>query len=499
MNLGGTCLSGCRFSKAWFALGLFLFFLVPTASFGQGSKLTSQFEAADERDQDHPKQRDAWFMRGRTVPGRSPALLRYRAHQQKLQMRAQRAAPLAARAQTRVPAAGSSSVWTPLGPAPLASDASGGGGVQDYNWVSGRATAVAVDPADSTGNTVFVGGAFGGVWKSSNAGPLSNSPSQVTWTPVIDDLGSLAVGAIAIQPGNSNPANSLVLVGTGEPNSSADSYYGLGIFRSTDAGSTWSLIQSANSGSRSFAGLGFSKIAFSTSNRNLVVAAAAAATQGIVEGLEVPNTVNRGLYYSTDAGVTWTYASVKDSGATIAPGSATAVVYNPTAGAFFAAMRYHGMEQKAGSLPPGPNPAAGGPHLANPLANPVQRLMAMPPEQRERVLEKLPPQQQANLRQRLDEFDKLPPQERARRLQLLQSFSSLPPEKQQVLARQLPAFNALPEDRRKLLRGELVQLWRMPEADRQARLNSDALKSQYSPSELQMLSDISQNYPNPAR
>jgi len=343
MNLGGTCLSGCRFSKAWFALGLFLFFLVPTASFGQGSKLTSQFEAADERDQDHPKQRDAWFMRGRTVPGRSPALLRYRAHQQKLQMRAQRAAPLAARAQTRVPAAGSSSVWTPLGPAPLASDASGGGGVQDYNWVSGRATAVAVDPADSTGNTVFVGGAFGGVWKSSNAGPLSNSPSQVTWTPVIDDLGSLAVGAIAIQPGNSNPANSLVLVGTGEPNSSADSYYGLGIFRSTDAGSTWSLIQSANSGSRSFAGLGFSKIAFSTSNRNLVVAAAAAATQGIVEGLEVPNTVNRGLYYSTDAGVTWTYASVKDSGATIAPGSATAVVYNPTAGAFFAAMRYHGI------------------------------------------------------------------------------------------------------------------------------------------------------------
>jgi large repetitive protein len=340
MNLGGF-LSCCRSSKAWFALSLFLFLSAPV-SFGQGSKLSSQFEPVNERDQDHPRQRDEWFMRGRSAPGQSSALLRYRAHQQKLQMRAQQAVPFAARGQARVPAAGSSSVWTPLGPAPLASDASGVG-VQDYNWVSGRATSVAVDPADSTGNTVFVGGAFGGVWKSSNAGPLSNSPSQVTWTPVIDDLGSLAVGAIAIQPGNSNPANSLILVGTGEPNSSADSYYGLGVFRSTNAGASWSLIQSANSGARPFAGLGFSKIAFSTSNPSLVVAAAAAATQGIIEGLEVPNTVNRGLYYSTDAGLTWSYASIKDSGTTIAPGSATAVVYNATAGAFFAAMRYHGI------------------------------------------------------------------------------------------------------------------------------------------------------------
>jgi len=46
--------------------------------------------------------------------------------------------------------------WTPLGPLPLPSDASGLG-VQDYGWVSGRATAVAIDPNDPSGNTVFVG------------------------------------------------------------------------------------------------------------------------------------------------------------------------------------------------------------------------------------------------------------------------------------------------------------------------------------------------------
>jgi hypothetical protein len=155
--------------------------------------------------------------------------------------------------------------------------------------------------------------------------------------------------------------------------------------------------------------------------------------------------------------------------------------------------------KNGGPANPGARPETGGLRLANPLGNPVQRLMAMPPEQRERVLEKLPPQQQASLRQRLDAFDKLPPAERARRLQLLQSFSSLPPEKQQILARQLPAFNALPEDRRKVMRKELVQLWRLPESDRQVRLNGEAFKSQFSSSELQMLSDISANYPFPGK
>jgi len=155
----------------------------------------------------------------------------------------------------------------------------------------------------------------------------------------------VAVGAIAIQPqlSNPDPAQSVILVGTGETNSSSDSYYGLGILRSPDAGNTWTLITQDSRRTRSFAGMGFSKIAFSTTNPNLVVAAVAAASQGINENLENPNTVNRGIYYSTDGGLSWTYASMKDNGVTIDPGSATSVVFNPVAGKFFAAMRYHGI------------------------------------------------------------------------------------------------------------------------------------------------------------
>src|SRR5262249_34203970 len=87
---------------------------------------------------------------------------------------------------------------------------------------------------------------------------------------------------------------------------------------------------------------GFSRIAFSTANPNLAVAAAASAIEGIVEGLENPVTTNRGLYYSSDAGVNWQAADVNDAGITISTASVTSVEYNAAAATFYAAIRFHG-------------------------------------------------------------------------------------------------------------------------------------------------------------
>jgi hypothetical protein len=249
------------------------------------------------QDKDQPQRREQWFMHGRTIPKESAAALRYRAHQHKMRLRTLRSARNPDMALTPQQQADTVAGWRSLGPAPLASDATGFGG-QDYGWVSGRATAVAIDLADTSANTVYLGGAYGGVWKSTNAGPLSLNPGDVLWVPLIDNQATLSVGSVAIQPGNNNPANSVILVGTGETNSSADSYYGLGILRSADAGSSWTLISQDITGTHPFAGLGFSKIAFSTSNPNLVVAAAAGTAGGVVEGLEIPVNTNRGLYYS---------------------------------------------------------------------------------------------------------------------------------------------------------------------------------------------------------
>lgn len=127
-----------RFLIAWTGLAV-----------GQGSKKTSEFDAVEERDRDNPKARDQWFMRGRTAPsGESAAVLRFRAYQQKLQLRKLQ---FAARAVSAIPHTVFAFGWTLLGPAPLASDPRTD---QNYGAVSGRATAVAIDPADATGNTV---------------------------------------------------------------------------------------------------------------------------------------------------------------------------------------------------------------------------------------------------------------------------------------------------------------------------------------------------------
>jgi hypothetical protein len=283
--------------------------------------------------------REKWRMSGLRIPCANPAALRGRAIHQKTQTRSARFVGLAS--------SGIGGSWISLGPLPLPSDASGIG-LQDYNWVSGR-TAVAIDPNDPSGNTVYAGGAYAGVWKSSNAGAMSPNPATVTSAPLTDDQPTLAVGSIAIQPqlSNPDPAKSVVLVGTGETNSSADSYYGLGILRSADGGQSWTLISQDVTGTHSFAGLGFSQIAFNTANPNLVVAAAASASLGVLEGLENPVTVNRGIYYSTDAGISWQAASISDASVLIDPSSITSVVYNAAAGKFYAAVRFHGFYSSA--------------------------------------------------------------------------------------------------------------------------------------------------------
>ncbi|MGA8212059.1 MAG: hypothetical protein WB799_00595 [Candidatus Sulfotelmatobacter sp.] len=305
----------------------------------QGAKKTEPETPIADADADHEEQRSEWFLRGRVVPGKSSAELRHRAYQAKMQARAARLA----RAQAVHPDSQpppSSGGWTPLGPVPLASDATGDG-FQDYHQVSGRATAVAIDPADPTGNTVYIGGAQGGVWKSTNA--TVGTANNVIWTAVTDDQATLSIGSIAIQPGNSNPAQSVILVGTGEADNSADSYFGLGFLRSADGGNTWApIISTANSGTLSFSGLGATRMAFSTASgqTSTVVAAMAATAEGLTDGAVTSNTY-RGLYTSTDAGQTWTYDALF-SGASETT-SATSVVYNTSAGLFFAAERYHGL------------------------------------------------------------------------------------------------------------------------------------------------------------
>jgi ligand-binding sensor domain-containing protein len=58
--------------------------------------------------------------------------------------------------------------------------------------------------------------------------------------PVFDPQSNLSIGALAV-----DPADHSIWVGTGEPNTSQDSYGGNGVFRSTDYGKTWQLVGNA--------------------------------------------------------------------------------------------------------------------------------------------------------------------------------------------------------------------------------------------------------------
>ena len=93
---------------------------------------------------------------------------------------------------------------------------------------TGRLTALAVDPTNP--NTVYIGGADGGVWKSTDGG---NS-----WTSISDSLPDPVDRRHGIPPGSPKE----LFVGTGEPNFNQDSYYGYGLYRSGDGGKTFKKI-----------------------------------------------------------------------------------------------------------------------------------------------------------------------------------------------------------------------------------------------------------------
>jgi hypothetical protein len=95
-------------------------------------------------------------------------------------------------------------------------------------WVAGRTTSLAVAPDGS----LFVGAADGGVWKSTDGG--------AHWTPLTDSQGTLSIGALLVVPGSNRSYT--VYAGTGEANTSSDSYAGIGVIKSTDGGSSWSQV-----------------------------------------------------------------------------------------------------------------------------------------------------------------------------------------------------------------------------------------------------------------
>ena len=197
------------------------------------------------------------------------------------------------------------------------------------------------------------------MWKTTDGG--------ANWTPLTDDQPSLATGSIALAPSSPD----IVYVGTGEQNNSGDSYYGAGILKSTDGGSTWTQLANPFVGPFSTSrvnggGARIGAIAVHPSNPNVVLAA-----------IDKTPASTAGIYRSADGGATWTQ---------VLPGAVgTDVVFNPADGSIvYAALGSAGGSTLNGvykSVDTGATwtPAAGAAPAALPATNVGRISLAMAP------------------------------------------------------------------------------------------------------------------------
>lgn len=127
-------------------------------------------------------------------------------------------------------------------------------------------------------NEFYFGAVNGGVWKSVDAGRV--------WTPVFDSQSVASVGAIAVAPS----APDTVYVGSGESTLRDSTGFGNGVYKSTDAGKTWSHIGLDRTHH-------IGRIAVDPRNANIVFVAAIGQLYGA--------NPERGLFRTLDGGTTW--------------------------------------------------------------------------------------------------------------------------------------------------------------------------------------------------
>jgi photosystem II stability/assembly factor-like uncharacterized protein len=126
--------------------------------------------------------------------------------------------------------------------------------------------------------TFYFGSVGGGIWKTMNAGR--------TWTPIFDSASAASIGAIGVAPSNAN----IIYVGTGEADMRDSIQFGDGMYKSADAGKTWTHI-----GLESTRQIG--RVIVDPKNPNVVFVAALGHVYG--------SHPDRGVYRSRDGGATW--------------------------------------------------------------------------------------------------------------------------------------------------------------------------------------------------
>ncbi len=235
------------------------------------------------------------------------------------------------------------------------------------NNIGGRVRAIMFDLNDASNNTVFAGSVSGGLWKTTNFKNVSP-----TWTQVSSVSANLAITTLAQDPrvGFKN----IMYAGTGEGYGNADAVPGLGIYKSTDGGATWSLIPSTTTGGSNVSDFSvIQKIVVHPANGQVYVAA---ISRVFCNAGGILRSSNGGTSWSNLLGKFWTdgvscsdyhnylgydldisasgdvYATLQDYGPLYGGGNPVAKIFRSPAGGTV------GNIGTWDSIPPGPRPGS---------------------------------------------------------------------------------------------------------------------------------------------
>ena len=162
---------------------------------------------------------------------------------------------------------------------------------------------------------LWAAAAGGGIWTTKNA--LNGQPS---WDFVSGSFGIQAVSSITVDP--NDPSGDTAWVGTGEANASGDSAAGVGVYKTTNGGATWT----GPLGSSVFNSRAVGSIAVVPGSPSTIYAASTRGVRGVSSvsggGVSIiPGAPQWGLYKSTNGGASWTFihngaATTSSTGAT---------------------------------------------------------------------------------------------------------------------------------------------------------------------------------------
>jgi hypothetical protein len=287
----------------------------PTALAAHLERLRRALPGNDGMAPDGPGSAELAGFLARAYPGTTISMAQVEAAKTSFLRTAKRALP--AKAKLRAP-----NGWTKLGPTealyPFTELRNSFGYVPNEYVASGRTVAIAVSHVCITGNCrAWVTPAGGGIWRSNDI--LAEKPA---WKYLGGPLGINAAGAVTVD--RNDPRGNTVYVGTGEPSLCGICAAGVGIYKSTNGGNTWT----GPLGKAELGGKGIAAIVVKPGEPRTLYAATTTAVTGVSSvccgGVTrpTPDAAKWGLYKSTNGGASWRFLHNGSANAADCTGSA---------------------------------------------------------------------------------------------------------------------------------------------------------------------------------